>query len=113
MGHGTIFSYIDQLKKLDLLDEVGDTIILKVKGLIIDLPKDKYVEEVKATFEHMIAFNESNGNPLSRECIIYKKYKEDDFKGIKNIHSFMKSLQNGLIGRKQETNDIEYQELTL
>ena len=113
MGHGTIFSYIDQLKELDLLDEVGDTIILKVKGLIIDLPKDKYVEEVKATFEHMIAFNESNGNPLSRECIIYKKYKENDFKGVKNIHSFMKSLQNGLIGRKQVANDIEYQELTL
>lgn len=113
MGHGTIFSYIDQLKELDLLDEVGDTIILKVKGLIIDLPKDKYVEEAKATFEHMIAFNENNGNPLSRECIIYKKYKENDFKGVKNIHSFMKSLQNGSIGRKQETNDIEYPELTL
>lgn len=29
MGHGTISSYIDQLRDMDLLDEVGDSIILK------------------------------------------------------------------------------------
>ena len=49
MGHGTISNYIEQLRDMDLLDEVGDTIILKAKGLLIDLPKDKYVEEVKLT----------------------------------------------------------------
>ena len=88
---------------MDLLDEVGDTIILKAKGLIIDLPKDKYVEEVKADFEHMIAFNESRGNPISRECMIYKKYKENNFKGVKDMHALMKSLSSGLGSRRQRT----------
>ena len=107
MGHGTISSYIDQLREMDLLDEVGDSIILKAKGLLIDLPKDKYVEEVKADFEHMIAFNESRGNPISRECMIYKKYKENNFKGVKDMHALMKSLSSGLVGRKQEAKDKE------
>lgn len=102
MGHDTISSYIDQLKAMDLLDEVGDLIILKAKGLIIDLPKDKYVEEVKANFEHMIAFNESKGNPISRECMIYKKYKENNFEGVKNMHAFMKSIECGYVGKKKE-----------
>lgn len=107
MGHRTISNYIDQLRELDLLDEVGDSITLKAKGLIIDLPKDKYVEEVKADFEHMIAFNESRGNPISRECMIYKKYKENNFEGVKDMHALMKSLSSGLIGRKQEVKDKE------
>ena len=107
MGHGTISNYIEQLRDMDLLDEVGDTIILKAKGLLIDLPKDKYVEEVKADFEHMIAFNESRGNPISRECMIYKKYKENNFKGVKDMHALMKSLSSGLVGRKQEAKDKE------
>ena len=107
MGHGTISSYIDQLRDMDLLDEVGDSIILKAKGLIIDLPKDKYVEEVKADFEHMIAFNESRGNPISRECMIYKKYKENNFEGVKDMHALMKSLSSGLVGRKQKAKDKE------
>ena len=107
MGHGTISNYIEQLRDMDLLDEVGDSIILKTKGLLIDLPKDKYVEEVKAVFEHMIAFNESRGKPISRECMIYKKYKENNFEGVKNMHAFMKSLSSGLVGRKQEVKDKE------
>ena len=107
MGHGTISNYIELLRDMDLLDEVGDSIILKAKGLIIDLPKDKYVEEVKAVFEHMIAFNESRGNPISRECMIYKKYKENNFEGVKNMHALMKSLSSGLVGRKQEVKDKE------
>ncbi len=107
MGHGTMDKYIDQLRDMDLLDEVGDSIILKAKGLIIDLPKDKYVKEVKAVFEHMIAFNESRGNPISRECMIYKKYKEKNFEGVKNMHALMKSLSSGLVGRKQEAKDKE------
>lgn len=105
MGHGTISNYIEQLRDMDLLDEVGDSIILKAKGLLIDLPKDKYVEEVKADFEHMIAFNESRGNPISRECMIYKKYKENNFEGVKDMHALMKSLSSGLVGRKQEAKD--------
>ena len=107
MGHGTISNYIEQLRDMDLLDEVGDSIILKAKGLLIDLPKDKYVEEVKADFEHMIAFNESRGNPISRECIIYKKYKENNFEGVKDMHALMKSLSSGLVGRKQEVKEKE------
>ena len=107
MGHDTISRYIEQLRDMDLLDEVGDSIILKTKGLLIDLPKDKYVEEVKAVFEHMIAFNESRGKPISRECMIYKKYKEKNFEGVKNMHAFMKSLSSGLVGRKQEIKDKE------
>lgn len=107
MGHGTISNYIEQLRDMDLLDEVGDTIILKAKGLIIELPKDKYVEEVKADFEHMIAFNENRGNPISRECMIYKKYKENNFEGVKDMHALMKSLSSGLVGRKQEIKDKE------
>ena len=114
MGHGTISSYIDQLRDMDLLDEVGDSIILKAKGLIIDLPKDKYVEEVKTNLEHMIAFNESRGNPISRECMIYKKYKENNFEGVKDMHALMKSLSSGLVGRKQEIkNKEELPDLTL
>ena len=70
--------------------------------MLIDLPKDKYVEEVKAAFEHMIAFNESRGNPISRECMIYKKYKENNFERVKDMHALMKSLSSGLVGRKQE-----------
>ena len=107
MGHDTISRYIEQLRDMDLLDEVGDSIILKTKGLLIDLPKDKYVEEVKAVFEHMIAFNESRGKPISRECMIYKKYKEKNFEGVKNMHVFMKSLSSGLVGKKQEIKDKE------
>ena len=107
MGHDTINKYIDQLIELDLLDEVGDSTILKAKGLILDQPKDKYVEEVKARFEHMIAYNESRGNPISRECMIYKKYKEKLFEGIQNMHAFMKSLESGLVGTKQDIKDNE------
>ena len=107
MGHGTISNYIEQLRDMDLLDEIGDSIILKAKGLIIDLPKDKYVEEVKTDLEHMIAFNESRGNPISRECMIYKKYKENNFEGVKDMHALMKSLSSGLVGRKQEVKDKE------
>lgn len=114
MGHGTISNYIDQLRDMDLLDEVGDSIILKAKGLLIDPPKDKYVEEVRAAFEHMIAFNESRGNPISRECMIYKKYKENKFEGVKNMHAFMKSLQAGYVGKKREVaNKEEYPDLIL
>ena len=102
MGHGTISNYIEQLRDMDLLDEVGDSIILKAKGLIIDLPKDKYVEEVKADFEHMIAFNESRGNSISRECMIYKKYKENNFEGVKDMHALMKSLQAGYVGKDKK-----------
>ncbi len=107
MGHGTISNYIEQLRDMDLLDEVGDTIILKAKGLILDHPKDKYVEEVKARFEHMIAYNESRGNPISRECMIYKKCKEKQFEGIQNMHAFMKSLESGLVGTKLDIKDDE------
>lgn len=114
MGHDKISTYIEQLKILDLLDEVGSWKILKVEGLEIDLPKDKFVNEIKADFEHMIAFNESKGNPISRECMIYKKYKKNNFEGVKNMHSFMKSLQNGLIGKKRKEKDkIEYPDIIL
>ena len=83
MGHDTISRYIEQLKDLDLLDEIGDCLILKVKGLIIDQPKDKQVKKLIAMFDHMIEFNEGNNKPLSRECMIYKKYKENGFKNVK------------------------------
>lgn len=101
MGHSTISRYIEQLKDLDLLDEVADCLILKVKGLIIDQPKDKQVEELTSIFEHMIEFNEGNNKPLSRECMIYKKYKENGFKDVKNMHSLMKSLATGTVGKKR------------
>ena len=101
MGHNTIGRYIEQLKDLDLLDEIGDCLILKVKGLIIDQPKDKQVEELTTIFDHMIEFNEGNNKPLSRECMIYKKYKENGFKDVKNMHSLMKSLATGTVGRKR------------
>lgn len=101
MGHNTISKYIEQLKDLDLLDEVADCLILKVKGLIIDQPKDKQVEELTAIFDHIIEFNEGNNKPLSRECMIYKKYKENGFKDVKNMHSLMKSLATGTVGRKR------------
>ena len=101
MGHDTISRYIGQLKDLDLLDEIGGCLILKVKGLIIDQPKDKQVKKLIAMFDHMIDFNESNNKPLSRECMIYKKYKENGFKDVKNIHAFMKSIQAGTVGRKR------------
>lgn len=109
MGHNTIGKYIEQLKDLDLLDEVDDCLILKVKGLIIDPPKDKQVEELTTIFDHMIEFNEGNNKPLSRECMIYKKYKENGFKDVKNIHAFMKSIQAGTVGRKRPVKeDIPY-----
>ena len=101
MGHNTISKYIEQLKDLDLLDEVADCLILKVKGLIIDQPKDKQVEELTTIFDHIIEFNEGNNKPLSRECMIYKKYKENGFKDVKNMHSLMKSLATGTVGRKR------------
>ena len=110
MGHNTISKYIEQLKDLDLLDEVGDCLILKVKGLIIDQPKDKQVKKLIAMFDHMIDFNEGNNKPLSRECMIYKKYKENGFKDVKNIHAFMKSIQAGTVGRKRPVKeDIPYE----
>ena len=58
---------------MDLLDEIGDCLILKVKGLIIDQPKDKQVKKLIAMFDHMIEFNEGNNKPLSRECIDFIK----------------------------------------
>ena len=33
--------------------------------------------------------------------MIYKKYKENGFKNVKNIHAFMKSIQAGTVGRKR------------
>lgn len=101
MGHDTINKYIMKLKEMDLLDEVGDCKILKVKGLIIDSPKDRYVEKTMAMFDHIIEFNENNDKSLSRECVIYKKYKEKNFEGVKNMHAFMKSLEAGTVGRKR------------
>ena len=110
MGQDTISRYIEQLKDLDLLDEIGDCLILKVKGLIIDQPKDKQVKKLIAMFDHMIEFNEGNNKPLSRECMIYKKYKENGFKDVKNIHAFMKSIQAGTVGRKRPVKeDIPYE----
>lgn len=110
MGHDTISRYIGQLKDLDLLDEIGGCLILKVKGLIIDQPKDKQVKKLIAMFDHMIDFNESNNKPLSRECMIYKKYKGNGFKDVKNIHAFMKSIQAGTVGRKRPVKeDIPYE----
>ena len=110
MGHDAIGRYIEQLKDLDLLDEIGDCLILKVKGLIIDQPKDKQVKKLIAMFDHMIEFNEGNNKPLSRECMIYKKYKENGFKDVKNIHAFMKSIQAGTVGRKRPVKeDIPYE----
>ena len=110
MGHDTISRYIGQLKDLDLLDEIGDCLILKVKGLIIDQPKDKQVKKLIAMFDHMIDFNEGNNKPLSRECMIYKKYKENGFKDVRNIHAFMKSIQAGTVGRKRPVKeDIPYE----
>lgn len=109
MGHNTIGRYIEQLKDLDLLDEIGDCLILKVKGLIIDQPKDKQVEELTSIFDHIIEFNEGNNKPLSRECIIYKRYKENGFKDVKNMHSLMKSLATGTVGKKRPVKeDIPY-----
>lgn len=101
MGHSTISRYIEQLKDLDLLDEIGDCLILKVKGLIIDQPKDKQVEELTSIFDHIIEFNEGNNKSLSRECMIYKRYKENGFKDVKNMHSLMKSLATGTVGKKR------------
>lgn len=110
MGHDAIGRYIEQLKDLDLLDEIGDCLILKVKGLIIDQPKDKQVKKLIAMFDHMIEFNEGNNKPLSRECMIYKKYKENGFKDVRNIHAFMKSIQAGTVGRKRPVKeDIPYE----
>lgn len=110
MGHDAIGRYIEQLKDLDLLDEIGDCLILKVKGLIIDQPKDKQVKKLIAMFDHMIDFNEGNNKPLSRECMIYKKYKENGFKDVRNIHAFMKSIQAGTVGRKRPVKeDIPYE----
>lgn len=105
MGHNTISQYIEQLKDLDLLDEIDDCLILKAKGLMIDKPKQDYVEKVKAMFDHMIMVNESNNSPLSRECMIYKKYKKNNFEGVKNIRAFMRKLLNGTIGRKSKKKD--------
>lgn len=110
MGHDAIGRYIEQLKDLDLLDKIGDCLILKVKGLIIDQPKDKQVKKLIAMFDHMIDFNEGNNKPLSRECMIYKKYKENGFKDVRNIHAFMKSIQAGTVGRKRPVKeDIPYE----
>lgn len=109
MGHGTISKYIEQLKDLDLLDEVGDSLILKVKGLIVDQPNDKYVEKQIAIWDYQIEVYERDNIPLSRECMIYKKYKENGFKGVKNIYTLMKSLEAGTIGRKRTVKeDVSY-----
>lgn len=105
MGHNTINLQIKILKDLDLLEEIGDFKVLKVKGLRIDTPQYSYVEEKKAMFEHMIMVNESNNIPLSRECMIYKNYKKNDFKDIKSMHAFMKKLVNGTIGRNTKKED--------
>ena len=111
MGHNTITTYKDKLKELGLVEETGNWWVLKVKGLILDTPKYSYVEETKAMFEHMIMVNESNNSPLSRECMIYKKYKGNDFKNVKNMYALMRRLVNGTIGRNAKkdelvTNDI-------
>ncbi|WP_270540932.1 hypothetical protein [Bacteroides zhangwenhongii] len=101
MGHSTISQYIGQLKDLDLLDEVDGCLILKVKGLIVDQPSDKYVEKQIAIWNYLIEVYERDGIPLSRECMIYKKYKEKGFKDVKNMHALIKSLEAGTVGRKR------------
>ena len=60
--------------------------------------------------KHRFRFNEGNNKPLSRECMIYKKYKENGFKDVRNIHAFMKSIQAGTVGRKRPVKeDIPYE----
>ena len=113
MGHSTIATYINKLKDLDLLDEIGDSKLLKVKGLLVDLPKNEFVEEVIKDFDHMIEFNESRGNPISRECLIYKKYKKDGFKDIVNMNAFAKSIRFGFIGRDNKIEKVEYPDFIL
>ena len=42
--------------------------------------------------------------------MIYKKYKENGFKDVRNIHAFMKSIQAGTVGRKRPVKkDIPYE----
>lgn len=42
--------------------------------------------------------------------MIYKKYKENGFKDVKNIHAFMKAIQAGTVGRKRPVKeDIPYE----
>ena len=49
--------------------------------------------------------------PVLRICNpFYKKYKENGFKDVKNIHAFMKSIQAGTVGRKRPVKeDIPYE----
>ena len=39
--------------------------------------------------------------------MFYKKYKENNFEGVKDMHALMKSLSSGLVGRKQKAKDKE------
>ena len=39
--------------------------------------------------------------------MIYKKYKENNFEGVKDMQALMKSLSSGLVGRKQKAKDKE------
>lgn len=103
MGHTTISKYITQLIALDLLGgKTVDGMLLKVTGLILDHPVTKETKEIMKMFDHMIEHNTANNKPLSRESMIYQKYKAKNFAGVKNLDAFMRKLQSGLIGRKKK-----------
>lgn len=101
MSVKTVKTFIKKLEDDDLIEIQGLCLINKAEGLYIDMPKDKEVERLTKMFEQMIEHNSKNGHPLSRECQIYKRNKEDGFKGIENMRGFLRSLESGIIGRKK------------
>ncbi len=101
MGHSTISNYTSQLIELNLLEETENGMLLKVKGLILDIPISEKTKEDIEVYERILKNREETNSPLPRSAAIYKKYKDNDFRDVKNMNAFMRSISSGLVGRKK------------
>lgn len=112
MSHKTIRKYCDALQSIVVKNDVGFD-LTNVKGFIIDNPIDKETKRRIELFNRIVANNEANKQPLSRECLIYKRYRENNFAEVKNLPKFMKSIENGLVGIKPIKAKVDNMEIIL
>ncbi len=107
----TINEYIKRLKKTELVEAEKDILMLKVEGLLLDMPKDTFVEETIAKYNQQIEIRKRKRIVLTKQQLIYTKAKADNFINIRNMHSFLSALEMGKIGKAKQPVTEEPREL--
>ena len=107
----TINEYIKRLKKTELVEAEKDILMLKAEGLLLDMPKDTFVEETIAKYNQQIEIRKRKRIVLTKQQLIYTKAKADNFTNIRNMHSFLSALEMGKIGKAKQHVTEEPREL--